>query len=200
MTKKEVYYLQSRHITEAWEALGKPEARTICECAVGPWSLLQRFDGLCDRAIFIEPDPKMAEAARGNYPWAEVFQLAISDHNGKANLRKLRGSSYIKGIKWSPAFKAFPNKARRAGKVSVRTVKFDTVDDGKIDILNLDCEGSEWFVLENMRSRPFLLQIELYAEHGYYDEITAWLIENNYELAGTWGNANFIYRRSIDPE
>jgi len=193
MTKKEIYYLQSRHILNAWESIGSPELRTICECAVGSHSLLVRFKGLAKRSIFIEPDPDMAEGARLNYPWAEIMQVAIYDDLGSANLSRLHGSSYIKGIPWAPAFESCPKKARKAAKVSVATIPFNMVDDGKIDLINLDCEGSEWFVLKNMVSRPLLLQIELYKNNGYFDDIVNWLAENNYSLVSEWGNANSIY-------
>lgn len=192
MSKQEVYAKQALHLQGVWEELGSPPLRTICECATGPWSLLAPFQGKAQRTILIEPDPDMAAAARRNYPWAEVRQVAIAREYGTANLRKLHGSSYIKGIPWAPAFDAFPAKARKAGKVPVATVPFSVVDDGEIDLLNLDCEGSEWFVLEKMTSRPRILQIELYAKHGHHSEISGWLEANGYQVAKRWGNANLI--------
>jgi FkbM family methyltransferase len=196
MSKEQVYKLQARHLEKAWNAAGSPPLRTICECAVGPWSLLAPYEGKCDRAIFIEPDPAMARNARRNYPWAEVHEVAIAENFGTANLRKLNGASYIKGIAWAPAFSACPSRAKKAGKVSVQTVPFSDLDDGKIDMLNLDCEGSEWFVLKAMTSRPRFLQIELYSAHGHYREICEWLKSNGYTAATRWGNANLIYVRN----
>ena len=196
MSKKEIYGKQALHVQGVWEELGRPPLRTICECATGPWSLLAGFEGLARRTLLIEPDPEMAAAARRNYPWAEVRQVAVAREFGTANLRKLNGSSYIKGIPWAPAFDVCPDKARKAGKVPVATVPFSVLDDGEIDLLNLDCEGSEWYVLEKMKSRPRILQVELYPKHGHHREISAWLEAHGYQVAKRWGNANLILTRA----
>ena len=87
-------------------------------------------------------------------------------------------------------------KARKAGKVPVATVPFSVLDDGEIDLLNLDCEGSEWYVLEKMKSRPRILQVELYPKHGHHREISAWLEAHGYQVAKRWGNANLILTRA----
>lgn len=196
MSKKEKYRLQARHLHGVWEEMGRPELRTICECAVGPHALLAPFEGCAERALFVEPDPKMAAAARREYPWAEVLEVAVADSYGTANLRRLNGMSYVKGIAWAPAFDACPKRARAAGKVKVATVPFSSIDDGRIDLLNLDVEGSEWAVLRGMQSRPKLIQIELERRNAHYQEIRAWLGENGYSEVKTWGNANSIQVRS----
>lgn len=196
LSQEQVYELQSRHLYKAWQDIGRPRLRTISECAVGPWSLLKPFEGKADRTLLIEPDPLMAAAAAKALPWAEIAQVAIGDQPGRVNLRRLNGSSYITGIPWAPAFDAMRAKARRARKIPVEAVRFSDLDDGRIDVLNLDCEGSEWYVLKHLVSRPELIQIELYRKHGHFDEITAWLAENGYAKIRTWGNANRIYRRA----
>lgn len=198
MTKKQIYAQQALHLFRIWEKEGSPQLRTMCECAVGPWSLLAPLEGKAERTVMIEPDPVMAANARRNYPWAEIHQVAIAETAGTANLRKLNGASYIKGIAWAPAFDACPRRAKKAGKVAVSTIPFTLVDDGKIDLINLDCEGSEWFVLKNMVSRPAFLQIEIYEKHGHYREIMAWLEENGYFERKRWGNANRIFLRRSD--
>ena len=199
LSKKEMYALQSRHLTKAWVDAGSTPLRTICECAVGPHSLLIGLEGKAKRTILIEPDPVMAAGARKQYPWAEVHQVAVMPESGTVNLRQLQGSSYIKGIPWAPAFQAFPKRARRAGKVAVRALPFDLIDDGEIDLINLDCEGSEWHVMQKMTSRPLILQIEIYRRHGHFREIKGWLKENNYRQVKKWGNANVIYQRAPAP-
>lgn len=187
---------ESRFLLEFWRENGHPKLRTIVECATGPYTLLAGFRNYARRTILIEPDPAMASAAQKDNPWAEVRQVAIGPEKGYANLRKLGGSSYIKGIKWAPAFDACPEKARRAGKVGVSVVPFSEVDDGEIDLISLDCEGSEWFVIQNMVSRPRFLQIELNANNPWFQQIESWLSENGYRLGREWGYNNRIYQRS----
>jgi len=195
MTKKEATESHVKYLMDVWTDMGKPALRTVCECAVGPGAQVSAFKKFAKKSLLIEPDPDMARDASTNYPWAEVVQVAIASDYGKANLRKMRGQSYIKGIKWAPAFStpASQHRLKTAGKVPVETVPFSAVDDGEIDLINIDCEGSEWFVLETMLSRPLLLQIEFYENHGYYREITDWLAENNYRPVKYWGNSNVIY-------
>ncbi len=196
--RQQAYQRDSIHIYKAWQALGSPALRTICEVAVGPWSLLSRFEGQCNRALFIEPDPQMARDAEINFPWAQILRVAIAEQLGTANLRQLKGASYIKGIPWAPMFKKkFQARARAAGKIAVPTMPFNLVDDGEIDILNLDCEGSEWFVLVNLLSRPRIIQIELYPENHYAKQIKAWMQDNGYQSVGTWGRGNVIYQTSL---
>ena len=195
MTKKEAVESHVRYLMEVWEDMGRPKLRTVCECAVGPGAQVSAFKGIAKRSLLIEPDPDMARDAKTNYPWADVAEVAIASDYGKANLRKMRGQSYIKGIKWAPAFStpASQSRLKTAGKVPVSLVPFSAVDDNQIDLINIDCEGSEWFVLETMTSRPLILQIEFYKDHGYYGEIENWLAENNYRPVKKWGNSNTIY-------
>jgi hypothetical protein len=195
VSNKQKYYLQSRHIYNSWVAAGEPKLRTIMECAVGHWSLLQRFEGLADKTVLIEPDPKMAKAARERYRWAEVIEVAVHDGYGIANLRRLGGQSYIKGVGWCPAFSSKTPALKTAGKVAVATVPFTALDDGKIDVLNLDSEGCEWYVLKRMVSRPVLIQIELYKRNKYYKQICEWLVGEGYRQVARWGNANKIYEK-----
>lgn len=189
------YEMQSPYLLGVWKDEGSPRMRTICECAVGPFSLLEPYKDHCGRAIFIEPDPAMASKARVKYPWAVLHQVAVTDKVGTANLRKLRGSSYVKGIGWAPIFDSDRARAEQAGKVAISTVTFDMIDDGEVDMLNLDCEGSEWFVLKNMVSRPRFLQVELHKGNPHRQTMLDWIAANGYTLRKTWGIANHIYVR-----
>jgi|694.fasta_scaffold50281_7 hypothetical protein len=193
------YNYQSKFLFAAWEQIGSPQLRSVCECAVGPFSLLPPFKDVSTKSIYIEPSAKMANQARINYPWAEIHQVAIAESFGKANLRNVGGSSYIKGIAWAPIFTDNPERARKAGKQRVNTVPFTAIDDGQIDILNLDCEGSEWFVLKNMISRPILIQIEHRIENPFAKEIDEWFKSNNYYELSRWqhGAVNIIYHQNI---
>jgi hypothetical protein len=199
MNRTEEYNYQSKFLFSAWEQIGSPQLRSVCECAVGPYSLLPPFKDVSNKSIYIEPSAKMANQARINYPWAEIHQVAIADNFGKANLRNVGGSSYIKGIAWAPIFTDNPARARKAGKQRVNTVPFSAIDDGQIDILSLDCEGSEWFVLKNMISRPILIQIEHRVENAFAKDIDEWFKNNNYCELSRWqyGSVNIIYHRTI---
>lgn len=69
---------------------------------------------------------------------------------------------------------------------------FDSLDDETIDLLSVDVEGSEWFVLERLRSRPRVITLETHGaryRNPYLDEIESWFAVNGYAL---------LYRTSSD--
>jgi hypothetical protein len=155
-------------------------ARTICECSIGPLgeSIAPAFKGQCDKLLLIEPVPYFADAAE-QAVGAKVIRVAIGMKPGRATMIDNGGSSFIKGT-WSPT------KSDNA-EFDVDVVTFDTLDDGQIDIFNLDCEGQEWAVLSHMRSRPILLNIELWQGNPWMSEIKQWLLDNSYELRCSTG-------------
>ena len=59
------------------------------------------------------------------------------------------------------------------------------MDDGTIDLLSVDTEGSEWFVIKHMRSRPAIISLEkhgaAYVNH-YLGEILSWMREHDYRI------------------
>ena len=66
----------------------------------------------------------------------------------------------------------------------------DDYDDGDVDLLCVDCESCEWFVLERLKSRPTVIQIETHSFYSDYKpfnikEIREWLTDNKYTLFAT---------------
>ena len=158
--------------------------RTACEVGVGPLdiSMLPYFSEgysgswACDRLIGVEPEPVAAAAARliGN---AEITEAAITDGRTKAILVMADGSSYISGT-WKPTefMTALP-------AVVVKGIGFADIDDGKIDVLNIDCEGAEWLVLQSLVNRPRIIGIEVWPQHPDAQRILGWLLDEGYEIA-----------------
>lgn len=163
---------------------------TVCECSVGPLeiSIAPSFVGKCDRLLLIEPEPHMAAAAE-NVLHTKVHKVAVGTHNGKQRMVYNNGSSYLEGT-WAPT----PTGSRY---FDVDVVTFDTLDDGQIDILNLDCEGQEWAVLSRMKSEPKLLAVENCDDNPYYKEICQWLKDHKYKMrwmTGPWAETQ-IYTK-----
>lgn len=125
----------------------------VCEVGIGPADLsaLQWFTvgANCTRMIGVEPNPEF-------WPWAEtrceLHRCAVGNQPGKADLMLAAGSSAIRGT--------FLAKGNHVLSVAVQT--FDTIDPGDIDVLNIDCEGSERHVLDTLVSRPRLIGIEIW--------------------------------------
>lgn len=169
------------------------QPRTVCECSVGPAdiSIVRGFKpGDCERFLLTEPLPSLALAAEQEFGFS-IHKVAIGFQQGRASLIDNGGSSYLSGT-WSPT------PVNDNPRVEVDVVTFDTLDDGEIDILNLDCEGHEWAVLCNMRSRPLLLAIEVWEGNPYTTEITDWLQANNYTPRFSTGptSETIIYSRT----
>lgn len=168
----------------AWiaEQMGLLPCRTFCECAVGPMeiSVAPGFKNLCKKMILIEPNQRLAaEASKAT--GQSVINVAIGFEPGRAQFVDNGGSSFLQG-RWSPTP---PPDNSRVSEVDVMT--FDKLDDGRIDVLALDCEGMEWAVLSKMRSKPKLLTIELWDRNPFHYEITRWLTDRRYVLRFSTG-------------
>lgn len=177
----------------AWIAeIAELKPRTVCECSVGPIDISTSpdFVGKCDRLLLIEPLPRLAEVAR-KIPGAEVLQVAVGMKAGKGVLLDNNGSSYLDGT-WAPTMDRSP-----LSRIEVEVVEFLGVDDGQIDVLNLDCEGQEWAVISQMRSRPKLLVVEVWGGHPHKEEIFAWLKENEYKHRFSTGPTAETYLYSL---
>jgi FkbM family methyltransferase len=124
--------------------------------------------------LLIEPLPRFAALAR-MIPGAEVHQVAIGFEPGRFVLIDNNGSSFLNGT-WAPSLKS----PTPDNQLEVEVVTFDTLDDGEIDVLRVDCEGMEWAVLSKMRSKPFLIEIELWQGNPYYRQISDWLEAGHY--------------------
>ena len=80
---------------------------------------------------------------------------------------------------------------------TVPAVTFDTIDDGTIDVLAIDIEGGEWFVLRHLVSRPAIISVETHGKryvNPYRAEIDAWMRAEGY---GAWyrDDSDTVYRR-----
>ena len=85
------------------------------------------------------------------------------------------------------------NEAQR-----VPTVTFDVIDPGDIDVLLIDTEGAEFFVLKNLISRPKIICVETHAgnyKNPFMNEIVDWMNSNNYEFYYSSGADTFFIKK-----
>lgn len=62
---------------------------------------------------------------------------------------------------------------------------FSDIDTGDIDLLSVNIEGAEWYVLKNMRSQPKVLSIETHGkfyQNPFMAEIQNWIRINHYVI------------------
>jgi len=62
---------------------------------------------------------------------------------------------------------------------------FSELDDGTIDLLSVDIEGGEWYVIKHLLSRPSVISIETHGKYytnPFIREINAWISTNGYRV------------------
>ncbi|MDQ1266033.1 MAG: hypothetical protein QG635_1185 [Bacteroidota bacterium] len=138
-------------------------------------------------ALLVEPDPVCIDRIRdyfGEYSNVQIVQKAIFDKCGSINLFRNNASTFVEGISASPALVNDRYKPKNEDKFSAEAITFDRIDNGKIELLSVDTEGCEWFVLMNLISRPKVISLETHGKkyvNPYIDKITKWIENNDYK-------------------
>lgn len=140
------------------------------------------------KSTLVEADPEYVLKIKEyfiSYSNVNLFPYAVWDTNGFINLNKADSSSFIDGLKTSPAIVNDKYLSDNKKKISVEAKTFDKIDDGTIDLLSIDIEGAEWFVIKHLLSRPDIISIETHWKNysnPHLKEINEWMKNNNYEI------------------
>ena len=161
-------------------------------CEVGVWhprtSNIKYYIEKDIKTLLIEPD--LESIALIEKEWSDKKNLilktfACTDFEGTIDLHKAGSSSFVSSTNNSPAIvnDSFDIKKNVSTKVDAK--KFSSEDPGDIDLISIDTEGSEWYVIKHMISRPDVISIETHG--GYYinpyiEEIKKWMGKHNYAL------------------
>jgi FkbM family methyltransferase len=137
-------------------------------------------------AMLVEADPDTAGKLREYFAGKQnvkIIEAAVYDYSGEIKLSRKRASTFISELESSPALVNDKYKINEADQFTARCIKFGEIDDGDIDLLSIDIEGAEWYVLKHMESRPAVISIETHGK--YYTnpkilEIRTWMEENCY--------------------
>lgn len=139
-------------------------------------------------AILVEADPDIANLIRSHFQGNNNFTLyefAIYETEGELELIKSGASSFLSDLNSSPAKVNDGINLESSDKIKVKSVTFDKIDDSNIDLLAVDIEGCDWYVLKYMKSRPTVISIETHGglyKNPFYDKISQWMITNNYQI------------------
>ena len=139
------------------------------------------------RTTLVEPDPKSIAAIREffrEYSNVELLPYAVYDHHGVLELVQRNASTFVSTLPYSPAQINDNYHIQKEDKFTVECRKFDELDDGSIDLLSIDTEGSEWYVVKNLVSRPLIISVETHGKsylNPFFTEITGWMAVNGYE-------------------
>lgn len=150
------------------------------------------------KSTLIEADPDSILEINNffnNYENVKIIPNAIWDSNGVIKLYKCSASTFASELKNSPAIANDGYVPNDRDVIPVNAIRFDEIDEGNFDLISIDTEGCEWFVLKYMKSKPIVLSIEMKFKkyiNPYYNEITNWLRNNNYKLWYRDGS-DFVY-------
>jgi FkbM family methyltransferase len=139
------------------------------------------------RATLVEADPdtviKIKEYFAG-YP-IEVVPVAVWDESGVIQLSKAAASTFVTQLKSSPAIVNDQYQVNEKNTFKVPCRKFSEIDDGTIDLLSVDIEGGEWYVVKHLISRPNVVSIETHGKYytnPFIKEIESWMMQENYTI------------------
>jgi FkbM family methyltransferase len=159
------------------------------EIGVGSWDMSRAKYFLNNedcKVTLIEPNKNFYNTLnkhRNEHKNLEIKNLAIGDSVTCLKFYDYGQESYLEGV-IPPLSKFGPAPTDNAAPVNVVTMK--EIDDGAIDILLADVEGSEWFILKNLISRPRIIALETHCEAEYtnpnIEKIWDWMNKNTYKV------------------
>jgi FkbM family methyltransferase len=141
-------------------------------------------DGI--RTTLVEPDPdvknKIIKRFAG-YPNVKLFPFAIYDNHGKITLSRAGASTFITNLENTPAIANDNYKKNNKDTFEAECRMFSEIDNGTIDLLSIDIEGAEWYVIKDMKSHPKVISVEThgrYYENPFLQDILERMNENGY--------------------
>ena len=139
-------------------------------------------------ATIVEPDPESIRRIKEHFSGfsnINLYEVAVYKQSGKISLAQRDASTFISELDSSPAIINDEYEVKDVDIFEVDAKRFDEIDDGTIDLLSIDIEGGEWYVLKYMVSRPSVISIETHGAiyiNPHIDEIIQWMQENDYQL------------------
>jgi FkbM family methyltransferase len=140
------------------------------------------------RCTLVEPDPETGDKIKTHFAGKRnvtLHAVAVHDRRGTLDLVRRGASTYAANIDKSPAVVNDGYRLQSSDCFTVDAVTFDQIDDRTVDLLSVDVEGGEWFVLKHMLSRPAVICIETHGlayTNPWISEIRTWMRQNGYRL------------------
>lgn len=140
------------------------------------------------KTTLVEADPESVEKILtyfSEYECVTLFPYAVWDTDGTVVLNKAKSSTFVAELKSSPAMVNDKYIEDETKRFTVESKTFDKIDDGTIDLISIDIEGGEWYVLKHMKSRPSVISIETHWKNysnPFMKEITGWMEINDYHI------------------
>ncbi len=140
------------------------------------------------KCTLVEPNPQSVDWIRqhfSGYKNVTLHPVAVYDHNGREELAQRSASTFVSELANSPAIINDDYRLSDKDRFVVDAKTFDEIDDGTIDLLSVDAEGCEWYVIRHMVSRPAAISLETHGAiyiNPYLDRILDWMKVNDYRV------------------
>lgn len=159
----------------------------VCEVGVYLPETSNIIDFIKDgvKATLVEADPDTVKKIKEYFSGysIKVWPVAVWDESGVIKLSKAAASTFVTQLQSSPAIVNDQYKVSEENTFEVPCHKFSEIDDGTIDLLSVDIEGGEWYVIKHLVSRPNVISIETHGKYytnPYIKEIESWMLRENY--------------------
>ncbi|MBI1422069.1 MAG: FkbM family methyltransferase [Gammaproteobacteria bacterium] len=142
------------------------------------------MDGV--RTTLVEPEPESIKLIKKYFCGkknVELHEVAVYSRPGKISLAHRQASTFVIDLESSPTIVNDGYIVNENDIIEVEAKTFDEIDDGTIDLLSVDIEGSEWFVIQNLVSRPAVISLETHGAiytNPKLQELSSWLLKNGY--------------------
>ncbi|MGI4822031.1 MAG: FkbM family methyltransferase [Janthinobacterium lividum] len=156
------------------------------------------------KTTLVEADPDIAAQIKRVFASKNVIVHAVAVWHtaGFLKLSKAASSTFATDLPTSPALENDRYHISDTTTFEVPCVQFSTIDDGTIELLSIDIEGAEWYVLKYLRSQPKVLSIETHGKYytnPFIQEITSWLKEHNYVIWYKDGSDSVYIKEGLFP-
>jgi hypothetical protein len=185
-------------LEKIYEAIWGGKPRLVAEvgvnepekCSVAGW-LNRGVEG-----ILVEPLPWCCERLRAAFPTARVIEGVVGANRGRVKLYDRGEGSWIEDVPVGAApdehtgHSAMDRATFNPQFVrEVESFPWWSLEKHTLDVLCVDTEGAEWFVVRDMRTEPKLIRLEMHFTHSgwrnpYYDRIQENLASRGYEILG----------------
>jgi FkbM family methyltransferase len=183
----------------------KPRPRVVFEVGCGNLNETRSFylwkDSTIDFFLF-EPNKNFYHElmrAGGRFRNVHLFNCAILDKEDELELVDHGSCGYLKNFPGAPIVNNIGYPPPDLDIIyNVKVFPINIFDMGNIDVLYIDTEGTEYFVLKTLISQPSVINIEMEVDgnkNPHYDEIMQWMQMNRYMFGGKCGN-DFIWHKT----
>jgi hypothetical protein len=186
---------------ELFELIKDMGLRHFVEVGVGSLSQLKPFydSGEYDKITLIEVLPNVVDEVKKYFigGGVEIINKGVADEHGELDFYIDGDCTHIVNLPSSPVH--FHGREYAGVKQKLQVVRFSEIEPERIDLLAVDIEGAEWFVLKYMKNRPLIISLETHSSvteyrNPYSENIKEWMEINGYIVINK-GVSDTIYKK-----